>query len=108
MLITRFAVVALAACFSAPDLLALEDPTRPPDAGSEPAGSPDRRAYSLNSILIGPDRRAVVIDGITRVEGERFGGATVVSIQTDRVVLNDGGQTRTLHWKMPPRVRSSK
>ncbi|MBS3804474.1 MAG: hypothetical protein KGY54_07995 [Oleiphilaceae bacterium] len=106
MLLIRMTVCVLA--LGVPLASALEDPTRPSDfrrAVSEPSQA---RSYSLESILIGPSRRAAVIDGITRIEGERFGGVRLVNIYPDKVVLSDQGQARVLRWKMPTKVRVSR
>ncbi|WP_242634422.1 hypothetical protein [Marinobacter salicampi] len=100
---TGFALLALAL---ATPTIALEDPTRPPDfsPGVAVAAVP-ARTHSLDSIMIGPERRVAVVDGIARTEGERFDGLTLLKIHPGRVELSDRDQTRTLHWKTPPQVR---
>lgn len=87
---------------------ALEDPTRPPDFRAAPSATAEIKQYSLDSIVIGPDRRVAVIDGTARREGEQFNGKTLVRIYPDRVKLREQGQIRVLHWKMPPAVRVSR
>ena len=87
---------------------ALEDPTRPPDFRVVPSTTVEIKRYSLDSIVIGPDRRVAVIDGVARTEGEWFDGKTLVRIYPDRVKLVEQGRTRILHWKMPPAVRVSR
>ncbi len=89
-----------------PSAWALEDPTRPPEfRNGGPAPAAKQRSYDLASIVIGPDRRVAVIDGVARQEGERFDGARVRRIHPDRVELLDAGQIRILKLQALPRVR---
>lgn len=85
---------------------ALEDPTRPPSFQVQAAAQPVGRSFSLDSIMIGPDRRMAVIDGIARREGEFFDGTQLLRIFPDKVELKRQGQRQTLNWPQPPAVRS--
>jgi hypothetical protein len=93
-------LVALLLCAAAganvPEETVLEDPTRPlrkPAAaaagGAVPAGRP-----TLNSVLVGPDRRHAVIDGRRLAEGESHGGVRVLEIHPNRVVVSTDGSPR--------------
>lgn len=103
----RLLSLILPAILITPVAQALEDPTRPPDFRVAPPAAREVREYSLDSIVVGPDRRVAVIDGVARTEGERFSGKTLVRIYPDRVTLKEQGRTRILRWKMPPSVRVS-
>jgi hypothetical protein len=65
-------------------------------ASTAPAASADRRQVplnvplpSVNSILVSPDRRLAVLDGVIVHEGEAFGPRVVVRIEPDAVVLRE-------------------
>lgn len=85
---------------------ALEDPTRPFSFQAQIAAQPAGKEFSLDSIMIGRDRRVAVIDGVARQEGDIFGGTHVLRIFPDKVELKEQGQTQTLNWTKPPAVRS--
>lgn len=89
-------------------VLALDDPTRPANFQAAPVATTEARAFSLDSIVIGPGKRVAVIDGIARQEGESFNGARLLRVYPDRVELKDQGRTQTLNWTMPPKVRISR
>ncbi|MDX1635742.1 MAG: hypothetical protein R3280_13960 [Marinobacter sp.] len=87
---------------------ALNDPTRPPDFNRAlPAPAVEQRRYDLASIVIGPERRVAVINGVARREGERFDDARVRRIHPDRVEILDGGRVRILKLQELPRVRAA-
>lgn len=68
----------------------LSDPTRPLQETV-----PTQRvlpALKLNSVLISEQRRLAVINGQTVAEGEQVGGAKVLRISSDRVLLQRAGQ----------------
>lgn len=99
-------VFSLLALLLAQSGWALNDPTRPPDFRTAPsAPAVQQRQYDLASIVIGPERRVAVIDGVARQEGERFGDARVRRIHPDRVDILDAGQARVLRLQKLPRVR---
>lgn len=85
---------------------ALEDPTRPPDFQTAPSApaAPERR-FDLDSIVIGPERRVAVINGMARREGEQFDGARVRRIQPGQVEILVGGRVRVLQLQTLPRIR---
>lgn len=84
----------------------LNDPTRPPDFRTAPSAPvAEQRRYDLASIVIGPERRVAVIDGVARREGERFDDVRLSRIHPDRVEILDAGRLRVLKLKGLPRVR---
>ena len=54
-------------------------------------------SWSLQSILLGRDRRVAVINGTRVREGDRIGSAQVVRIDDSRVLIKTGGRTLTLY-----------
>ena len=84
--------------FSTTRAWAVNDPTRPSDPsqffGSNP--TPNPVDMMLQSILVAPERRVVVINGIRLQEGDRIGSARVVRIQDSQVLLETSRGTRTL------------
>jgi len=91
--------LALLCAFAAANVLGgtvLEDPTQPlrkPAAAAAgnaaPAGLP-----TLNSVLVGPERRHAVIDGRRLTEGESHGGLRVLEIHPNRVVVSTDSSPR--------------
>lgn len=63
------------------------DPTRPPAAAASARGGVAASGPRLQSTLVGPDRRAAVIDGEWVHEGERIEAGTILSIEPGRVRL---------------------
>lgn len=86
---------------------ALQDPTRPSGFRAAPAEPAPAKAFDLNSIIIGPDRKVAVINGRPRQEGQTFEGVRLRQIYTDRVELIDQGRVRILKLDTLPQVRSS-
>lgn len=90
---------SLAACLAmalAPAALAMNDPTRPPVSFTEHAVAVYRAPPVLQSVIIGKNVRAAIIDG-ERVEmGGRYRDAQVVRIAEDEVVLRQDGLTQVL------------
>ena len=78
---------------------ALVDPTRPPMAAIESAGTESARPSGpqLQSVLISPSRRVAVISGSTVVQGGRYGDATVAEITEGSVLLRYADRRETLH-----------
>lgn len=75
------------------------DPTRPPTQAEidawfgDASGQRERARFSLQSILLAPDRRIAIIDGQRLRVGERIDGAQVRVIEAGRVVLERDGET---------------
>ncbi|MFE8072921.1 general secretion pathway protein GspB [Marinobacteraceae bacterium S3BR75-40.1] len=86
---------------------ALQDPTRPPDfSAPAPKQAAPKPEYTLESILVSPSRRIVVINGEVLAEGERLDTLVVQRIKEDEVVVRIGKRSRTLHLSSPPVVRT--
>ena len=81
------------------------DPTRPPAGVSTEGSREPARQPLLQSILITPRRRSVIIDGERVDLGGRFGDAEVVQITETEVVLRSAGGTQVL--KMYPEVEKA-
>jgi len=90
----------------------LRDPTRPlasSDAGrtnasATPRAVPPKPAVlmpQLQMVLIGPNRRTVVIDGVLLSEGDDFNGLRVIEIRPDGVVLQAASGLRLLPLLTP-------
>lgn len=79
----------------------LADPTQPPpESRLLPASVSDAPVYAgpqLQSVLIGSHGRQVaVIDGQTIRKGEKFHGATLVQVNKNSVVLQNGRNKQVL------------
>ena len=79
----------------------LTDPTQPPpESRLLPASVSDAPVYTgpqLQSVLIGSHGRQVaVIDGQTIRQGEKFHGATLVQVNKNSVVLQNGRNKQVL------------
>jgi len=78
-------------------LVALEDPTRPPGASLLSAGTgiEAQKGWNLTSILVSEGRRLAIINGRTVRQGQKVGNARVVKIdRTGVTILHDGEQKR--------------
>ncbi len=104
-MILKRAFVCMTVLVIAP-VYALDDPTRPASYQAQAAAQPAGKDFSLDSIMIGPDRRVAVIDGIARREGDSFNGTRLLRVYPDRVELREQGGTQTLNWPKQPAVRS--
>ena len=108
-ILTSFLAMLLAAAASAQGSTPLADPTRPPTVGRETA-TEAVAPYGprLESVLISPTRRAVVISGQAVAAGGRYGDATVETITESAVVLRypDRRQTLQLMPGLSKRERS--
>ena len=78
----------------------LRDPTRPPPgafvvskAGSKPVA---RKSMTLQTVLISPQRRTVVISGRIMSLGDTMNGYRLVEIRSAEVVMKGSKGTRTL------------
>ena len=76
----------------------LKDPTRP-HGGTKQIESKAPSQYTLSYILNSNSRRLAVINGRQLGEGDRVGGARVVRISAQSVVLSENGERRTLSIK---------
>ncbi|HTN34556.1 MAG TPA: hypothetical protein VL091_11175 [Marinobacter sp.] len=85
--------------------IALEDPTRPPGAGSILSQERPLPSLSLESILISANRRVAVINGHASVEGQVIDGVRIRKIFSDRVEVIYDGRVRVLHLNKLPQVR---
>lgn len=85
----------------------LTDPTRPNGFQAPAKEARPEQAFSLASIIIGPNRRVAVIDGQARQEGQTFDGVRLRRIYPDRVELMDQGRVRVIRLDTLPPVRSS-
>ena len=78
----------------------LRDPTRPPPgafAVSKAGGKPvARKTMTLQTVLISPQRRTVVISGRVMSIGDRMDGYRLVEIREAEVVMRGSKGTRTL------------
>lgn len=89
-----------------PAARALEDPTRPPAGKGHAAAQSPARQFTLNSVMIGEQRRMAVIDGQPRGVGDVFDGARVRSISASGVELVVDGDVRVLQLQALPGIRS--
>lgn len=85
------------------DVVALNDPTRPPARRSSTQSLgrvtvPTAR-LELTSILIAPERRVAVINGRSVQIGERIGDYKVVDIQVDVVLVKNDNRLLPLTLK---------
>ena len=73
----------------------LIDPTRPPDIVPLSAGdlSGFGGTFVLNSILISPQRRVAIVNGVRVKEGDQVDGAEVLEIFRSGVRLKAEGET---------------
>lgn len=97
--------VAIALCAASANAQALNDPMRPPYAlMSAPTGAEvQSKAPTLQTIVIGSDRRYAIIDGAQVFTGSLVGDAKVVRIVENEVTLRDSGGDTVL--KLYPEVK---
>lgn len=83
---------------------ALRDPMRPPPgfAATDNARPRSVEEPVLQSVMISPGRRAAIISGEVVRLGEKFGGARLVRVSEQEVVLQYGTDARVL--KLYPAV----
>ena len=94
-------VLAVAACFwsAAGGAEVLRDPMRPPSMGSMTSWSAPAPTYSgprLQAIHFSSRDRSATINGRRVRVGDRVGTARVALITRSSVVLQDGGDSKTL------------
>jgi MSHA biogenesis protein MshK len=86
-------------------VVALDDPTRPPGTGSSSQEQRPLPNLSLESILISTNRRVAVINGQALVEGQTVDGVRVRQIHRDRVEVTASGKVKVLHLNKLPQIR---
>jgi hypothetical protein len=98
--------IAFLAPGSAPAMAqALTDPTRPPAAlapdvpAVEGAASP---VHTLQSVIISPQRKAAIINGVLVELGGKYGDAVLTKVAEDEVVLSRDNSREVL--KLYPAV----
>ena len=92
----RVILTALALAFASGTGLAdelLRDPTRPYTTSERVLPSSPR--FVVNAIIVSPKRRVAIVNGRRVGVGSSLGGATVVAIEQDQVVLESGGKRIT-------------
>jgi len=98
---TRLLILGLGlgfACTAPAQTRPLVDPTRPPDVAPRTAAEAVAvEGPRLQSVLISPTRRAVVISGTTIALGGSYGNARVEEISESAVVLRYPDRRETLH-----------
>lgn len=70
--------------------LAMRDPTQPPAEQLAKIGSTEDKRFVVNSILHGPGRHHVVINGEVLKVGDTISGAKVLKIEQNQVQLIEG------------------
>lgn len=88
----------------------LKDPTAPPRtlvAGASAKRSPAALRLRLDSLIIGPERRLAVINGIAVAEGDRLAGARVLQITRGGVRVQRAGKISRLRLAELPDIRRS-
>ena len=93
------ALLAFAACAALAEEPPITDPTMPPGVSAVGRDSVGGTSLKLQSTRVSASSRSAVISGHIVSPGSRVGGATVLSIETGRVVLQRGEELVTL--RMP-------
>ncbi len=100
MMIPMIAGLALALVAVTSNAQPLRDPTQPPPGAfvvSKAAGKAvARKSMTLQTVLISPERRTVVISGRVMSLGDRMNGYRLVEIREAEVVMKGPKGTRTL------------
>ncbi len=86
----------------------LSDPMRPPSGYAASASGSNGpvatgTAWVLQSVLLGEERAVAIIDGVPVSRGERYQGAELRKIETDKVVLRSRAGKKII-LEMTPRV----
>lgn len=71
----------------------LRDPTRPYTAAERVRTAAPR--FVVNAIIVSPERRVAIVNGRRVAVGGSIGGATVVAIERDQLILDLGGKRIT-------------
>lgn len=93
------ALLACAVCAARAEDPPITDPTMPPGVSAIARDSVAGAPLRLQSTRVSDSSRSAVINGHIVSPGSRLGGATVLSIETGRVVLQRGKELVTL--RMP-------
>ena len=72
---------------------ALRDPTRPYTAAQQRAATSPR--FVVNAIIVSDDRRVAIVNGRRVGVGSLLGGARVISIDKDQLILDLDGKRVT-------------
>ncbi|MDX1517867.1 MAG: hypothetical protein R3288_13565 [Woeseiaceae bacterium] len=96
--ILGIAVTLLAPAASPADVL--PDPTRPDTLRATHAAPVAR--YRINAIIVSDDRRIAIVNGRRAGVGDYVDGARITSIEPRAVVLDVGGESRTLQLRQGP------
>jgi MSHA biogenesis protein MshK len=99
-------VLALTCTAHAPTVLAqvLRDPTRPPFASARgTASAVTQTGWTLQSVLISPERRYAIINGEIVPLGGSVAGAELIAIAEERVTLRPADGLRVV--QLFPNVR---
>lgn len=76
----------------------LRDPTRPPASGAKAVpGKVESAGWTLQSVLISPQRRYAIINGEVVPLGGNVAGAELIAIAAERVTLRTREGMRVLH-----------
>ena len=75
---------------------AMSDPTRPPTGYAEADAGTAASGLVLQSVMISPTLKAVIINGEMVKLGGKFGSARLVKITESEVVLKDGEESQVL------------
>jgi hypothetical protein len=90
------ALLAFAACAARAAEPPITDPTMPPGFSAIARDSVAGTPLKLQSTRVSASSRSAVINNQTVTPGSRMGGATVLSIEPGRVVLQRGKELVTL------------
>jgi MSHA biogenesis protein MshK len=82
-------------------LAELADPTRPPGFGGEAAAIRPSAPLIVTSILVSSGRKIAVIDGRSVKVGDSIGGARILEIAPDTVVVRTRTGTAELRLALP-------
>ena len=91
-------LIALVGGMSSATAQIANDPTRPPAGYATEAAeaATDGGGLTLQSILITPSHKAAIISGVMVKEGEKLGGAVLVKVAENEVVLRTAGVSQVL------------
>ncbi|HVY07057.1 MAG TPA: MSHA biogenesis protein MshK [Burkholderiales bacterium] len=89
-------IVAAVGIASSAQAQALRDPTRPPASSARAAGKVEPSGWTLQSVLISPERRYAIINGEVVAIGGSVGGAVLVAVAPERVTLRTHDGLRTV------------
>ena len=100
LIASSFCVLLLSArALAEPETQVVRDPTMPLGHVTPSALNQDLQQFTLNSILIGPQRKLAIINGSTLREGQLIPGSANVKVQrisAQAVVLQQAQQTWVL------------